>query len=386
MIPITLGILTLIFSLIHLIPGDPAMQIAGEGARPEDVANVRKALGLDQPLWKQYVTYIGNLARGDLGRSFRTNESVAKEIAARYPATMQLAFGAMFVALLVAFPLGIISAIYRNSWIDNVARFFALIGVSMPSFWFGPLLIIAFAINRQWFPVSGREDGLKSLVLPSVTMGLALAAILTRMIRVSLADELSQLYVTTAIAKGVTRGKAIFRHALKNALIPVITILALQFGSLLTGAIITEQIFSWPGLGRLLIQSITTRDYPQVQASILVIALTYIMVNFISDLLYGVVDPRIKLRVMKTLKRLTRNFAFTAGLLLTLVLVHRGASPRRCSRRTIRTSRTRRGGWRRRRRSIRSASTTSDATCSRASSSARACRCGSASAWSSSRR
>ena len=295
MIPITLGILTLIFSLIHLIPGDPAMQIAGEGARPQDVLNVRKALGLDQPLWKQYVTYLNNLAHGDLGQSFRTNQSVAREIAVRYPATMQLAFGAMFVALLVAFPLGIVSAIYRNSWIDNVARFFALIGVSMPSFWFGPLLIIAFAINREWFPVSGREDGLKSLVLPSVTMGLALSAILTRMIRVSLADELGQLYVTTAIAKGVTRAKAIFRHALKNALIPVITILALQFGSLLTGAIITEQIFSWPGLGRLLIQSITTRDYPQVQASILVIALTYIMVKFLSDLMYAVVDPRIKL-------------------------------------------------------------------------------------------
>jgi ABC-type dipeptide/oligopeptide/nickel transport system permease component len=220
---------------------------------------------------------------------------VAKEIGVRYPATMQLAGGAMFVALLVAFPLGIVSAIYRNSWIDNVARFFALLGVSMPSFWFGPLLIIAFAINHPWFPVSGREEGWKSLVLPSLTMGLALAAILTRMIRVSLAEELNQLYVTTAVAKGVSRKKAIFRHALKNALIPVITILALQFGSLLTGAIITEQIFSWPGLGRLLIQSINTRDYPQVQASILVIALTYIMVNFISDLLYGVVDPRIKL-------------------------------------------------------------------------------------------
>ncbi|HUP58805.1 MAG TPA: nickel ABC transporter permease [Thermoanaerobaculia bacterium] len=295
MIPITLGILTLIFSLIHLIPGDPAVQIAGEGARPQDVQAVRKALGLDQPLWKQYVTYLGNLAKGDLGRSFRTNESVAREIMARYPATIQLAFGSMVVALLVAFPLGIVSAIYRNSWIDNVARFFALIGVSMPSFWFGPLLIIAFAINLPWFPVSGRQEGLKSIVLPSLTMGLALAAILTRMIRVSLADELGQLYVTTAIAKGVTRGRAIFRHALKNALIPVITILALQFGSLLTGAIITEQIFSWPGLGRLLITSINTRDYPQVQASVLVIALTYIMVNFISDLLYGVVDPRIKL-------------------------------------------------------------------------------------------
>jgi ABC-type dipeptide/oligopeptide/nickel transport system permease component len=295
MIPITLGILTLVFSLIHLIPGDPAAAIAGEGARPEDIAQVRRVLGLDQPLWKQYLTYLGNVAHGDLGRSFRTNESVSKEILARYPATIQLAFGAMIVALAVAFPLGIISAIYRNSWIDNVARFFALIGVSMPSFWFGPLLIIAFAINHEWFPVSGREQGLRSIVLPSLTMGLALAAILTRMIRVSLADELNQLYVTTAIAKGVTRAKAIFRHALKNALIPVITVLALQFGSLLTGAIITEQIFSWPGLGRLLIQSINTRDYPQVQASILVIAVTYIMVNFMSDLLYGVVDPRIKL-------------------------------------------------------------------------------------------
>jgi peptide/nickel transport system permease protein len=295
MIPIAFGILTLVFSLIHLIPGDPAMQIAGENARPEDVAQVRKALGLDQPLWTQYVTYLGRVAHGDLGRSFQTNEAVTTEIKQRYPATIQLALGSMFIALLVAFPLGIISAIYRNSWIDNVARFFALIGVSMPSFWFGPLLIIAFAINRHWFPVSGREEGLKSLVLPSVTMGLALAAILTRMIRVSLAEELTQLYVTTAVAKGVTRAKAIFRHALKNALIPVITVLALQFGSLLTGAIITEQIFSWPGLGRLLIQSISTRDYPQVQASILVIALTYIAVNFISDLLYGVVDPRVKL-------------------------------------------------------------------------------------------
>jgi peptide/nickel transport system permease protein len=295
MIPIAFGILTLVFSLIHLIPGDPARQIAGENAREEDVRAIRKSLGLDQPLWTQYVSYVSHVVRGDFGRSFQTNELVSTQIRERYPATIQLAFGAMFIALLVAFPLGIVSAIYRNSWIDNVARFFALIGVSMPSFWFGPLLIIAFAINHEWFPVSGRDQGLRSLVLPSLTMGLALAAILTRMIRVSLAEELTQLYVTTAIAKGVTRARAIFRHALKNALIPVITVLALQFGSLLTGAIITEQIFSWPGLGRLLLQSISNRDYPQVQASILVIALTYIFVNFISDLLYGVVDPRIKL-------------------------------------------------------------------------------------------
>jgi peptide/nickel transport system permease protein len=294
MIPITFGILTLIFALIHLIPGDPAIQIAGENARPEDVAAVRAALGLDKPLWEQYVTYILNLLRGDFGTSFRTSEKVSTEIMARYPATIQLALGGMIVAILVAFPLGVLSAIYRSSWIDNVARFFALIGVSMPSFWFGPLLIIAFAIHFQWFPVSGRDAGFRSLVLPSLTMGLALAAILTRMIRVSLADELTQLYFTTAVAKGVTRRAAIFKHALRNALIPVVTILGLQFGSLLTGAIITEQIFSWPGLGRLLIQSISTRDYPQVQASILVIALTYIMINFLTDLVYGFIDPRIK--------------------------------------------------------------------------------------------
>jgi ABC-type dipeptide/oligopeptide/nickel transport system permease component len=294
MIPITLGILTLVFSLIHMIPGDPAVQIAGENARPEDIQQVRQQLGLNQPLWSQYVHYLTRLAHGDFGTSFRTGTSVSKEVFARYPATIELALGAMLIAIVVAFPLGMISAIYRNSWIDNVARFFALLGVSMPSFFFGPLLIIAFAIKLNWFPVSGRDEGLKSLVLPALTMGLALSAILTRMIRVSLSEELNQLYVTTAVAKGVSRRSAIFRHALKNALIPVITVLALQFGSLLTGAIITEQIFSWPGLGRLLITSITTRDYPQVQASILVIAVTYILVNFASDLLYGVVDPRIK--------------------------------------------------------------------------------------------
>jgi peptide/nickel transport system permease protein len=292
-IPITFGILTLIFSLIHMIPGDPAVQIAGENARAEDVAQVRRELGLDKPLLQQYVDYLAGLFRGDLGRSFRTREPVSREIMARYPATIELALGGMLVALVVAFPLGIVSAIYRNSLIDNVARFFALIGVSMPSFWFGPLLIIAFSIHLGWFPVSGREEGLRSLVLPSLTMGLSLAAILTRMIRVSLAEELNQLYVLTARAKGVVKSKTIFVHALRNALIPVVTIVGLQFGSLLTGAIITEQIFSWPGLGRLLISSITARDYPQVQASILVIALTYILVNLITDLIYGFVDPRI---------------------------------------------------------------------------------------------
>ncbi len=292
-IPITFGILTLIFALIHMIPGDPAAQIAGENARAADVERVRRDLGLDKPLWQQYVAYLSGLVRGDLGTSFRTQRPVAEEVFARYPATLQLAFGGMIVALLVAFPLGILSAIYRGSWIDNVARFFALVGVSMPSFWFGPLLIIFLALPFDIVPVSGRGEGIRSMVLPSLTMGLALSAILTRMIRVSLADELGQLYITTAMAKGVGRKKTIFVHGLRNALIPVITIVGLQFGSLLTGAIITEQIFSWPGLGRLLIQSINARDYPQVQASILVIAVTYIMINLLTDIVYAFVDPRI---------------------------------------------------------------------------------------------
>jgi peptide/nickel transport system permease protein len=293
-IPITLGILTIIFLLIHLIPGDPAVQIAGDNARPEDVARIRAQLGLDRPLWEQYVSFLTGLARGDLGTSFHTGEPAMREIMRRYPATLEIAFGGMIVALLVAFPLGIASGVYRNSIIDNVARFFALIGVSMPNFWFGPLLIMAFAIYLGWLPVSGREDGLRSLILPSLTMGLSLAAILTRMIRISLSEELGQLYVTTALSKGVSRRVAIFKHALRNALIPVVTIIGLQFGALLTGAIITEQIFAYPGLGRLLIQSITRRDYPQVQAVILIIALTYILVNLITDIIYSFIDPRIQ--------------------------------------------------------------------------------------------
>lgn len=293
-IPITLGILTLVFALIHLIPGDPAIQIAGENARPEDVERIREQLGLNRPIWEQYVEFMTGLLKGDLGESFHTSEPVMAEIMSRYGATLQLAFGGMIIALLVAFPLGIASGVYRNSWIDNGARFFALIGVSMPNFWFGPLLIMVFAIYLDWFPVSGREDGLRSLVLPSLTMGLSLAAILTRMIRISLSEELGQLYVTTALSKGVSRRIAIFKHALRNALIPVITIIGLQFGALLTGAIITEQIFAYPGLGRLLIQSIVRRDYPQVQGVILVIALTYIIVNLLTDLFYSYIDPRIQ--------------------------------------------------------------------------------------------
>lgn len=291
-LPITLGIVTLIFALIHLIPGDPAIQIAGEGARPEDVERVRENLGLNKPLLEQYTDFVGGLFKADLGRSFVSDAPVGELIVERYPATIELAIGSMIIALLVAFPLGMLSAIYRNSVIDNVARFFALIGVSMPNFWLGPLLIMGFAIHLQLLPVSGR-GGIEHLILPALTMGLSLSAILTRMIRISLSEELGQLYVTTAMAKGVSRNVAIFKHALRNALIPVITIVGLQFGALLTGAIITEQIFAYPGLGRLLISSITSRDYPMVQGVILVIALTYILVNLVTDIFYAFIDPRI---------------------------------------------------------------------------------------------
>ncbi|MBW3564044.1 MAG: ABC transporter permease [Acidobacteria bacterium] len=291
-LPITLGIVTLIFLLIHLIPGDPAIQIAGDGANPAQVAQVRERLGLNKPLLQQYLDFVGGLVKADLGRSFVTNEPVTEEIVDRYPATIELALGSMLIALLVAFPLGMLSGIKRNSIFDNVARVFALIGVSMPNFWLGPLLIMIFAVYLGWLPVSGR-DGIENMILPSLTMGLSLSAILTRMIRISISEELGQLYVLTALAKGVSRTKAIFKHALRNALIPVVTIVGLQFGALLTGAIITEQIFAYPGLGRLLIQSITSRDYPMVQGVILVIALTYIVVNLITDLFYAFIDPRI---------------------------------------------------------------------------------------------
>lgn len=293
-IPITFGILTLVFALVHFIPGDPAVQLAGENARPQDIERIRHDLGLDKSIPVQYINYLAGIARLDLGKSFRSGEPVVDELVARYPATLQLALGGMLIALITAFPLGVIAAVYRDTWIDNVARLFSLVGVSMPNFWLGPLLIIAFAVHVEWFPVSGREEGLKSLVLPSITLGLSLAAILTRMIRVSLTEEMGQLYVITAMSKGIERRVAIVNHALRNALIPVITIIGLQFGSLLTGAIITEQIFSWPGLGRLLLQSISARDYPQMQGSILVIALTYILVNLLTDVLYAFVDPRIQ--------------------------------------------------------------------------------------------
>ena len=290
---VLLGVATLVFSLIHLVPGDPAQAMLGEGAAPEDIAQLRGRLGLDRPLVEQYAAYMRGLVRGDLGTSLRTQQPVTDQIAERIPATAELAGAAMLVAVLLAVPLGVIAAVWRGTWVDQSAMALALTGISVPGFWLGPLLALIFAVELGWLPVSGRGS-LAHLVLPAVTLGTALAAILARMTRASVLEELREQYVVAARARGATRARAVLAHALRNSLIPVVTILGLQLGAVLTGSIITETIFSWPGVGRLLIQSINFRDYPMVQGCILLIAVTYVAMNLLTDLVYGWLDPRIR--------------------------------------------------------------------------------------------
>jgi ABC-type dipeptide/oligopeptide/nickel transport system permease component len=292
-VPVLLGVATLVFSLVHFVPGDPAQAMLGDGASAQDIAELRASLGLDKPLIEQYVTFIRQAIGGDLGRSFRTGQPVTTMIIERMPATAELAVAAMIVAIVIAVPLGVVAAVWRGTAVDYGAMTFALAGVSIPNFWLGPLLAIVFAVELGWLPVSGRGT-LAHLVLPAISLGLALAAILARMTRASLLDELNELYVRAARARGVSRAAAITSHALRNSLVPLVTILALQFSAVLTGAVITETIFAWPGIGRLLIQSIGFRDYPMVQGCILLIAVTYVTVNLITDLLYGALDPRIR--------------------------------------------------------------------------------------------
>jgi len=292
-IPVLLGVATLVFALIHLVPGDPAQSMLGEGASSEEVAQLRHSLGLDRPLLTQYRTFMVGLVKGDLGSSFRYGTPVTREIRDRLFRTMQLAVAAMGVAILIAIPLGIAAAVFRGTAIDHAAMTLALAGISMPNFWLGPLLAILFAVYLGWLPVSG-TGGPANLVLPAVTLGAALAAILARMTRASLLEELRELYVLAARARGLSRLRAVVRHAFRNSLIPVVTIIGLQFGAVLTGTIITETIFAWPGVGRLLIQAINFRDYPLVQGCILFISLTYVMMNLITDLTYGILDPRIR--------------------------------------------------------------------------------------------
>ena len=294
-IPVLLGVATLVFSLIHLVPGDPVQAMLGDSASPQDISELRGRLGLDRPLYIQYGAFLKGLSRGDLGQSLRTNQPVTASIVERMPATFELAFAAMVLATLLAIPLGIVAAARAGTRVDHAATTLALVGISIPNFWLGPLLAIVFSVTLGWLPVSGRGT-LAHLVLPAVTLGAPLAAVLARMTRASVIEELRELYVLAARARGVSRVGAIVGHAFRNSLIPIVTVLGLQFGAVLTGAVITETIFAWPGVGRLLIQSISFRDYPLVEGCILLIAVTYVGMNLLTDLAYGLLDPRIRYR------------------------------------------------------------------------------------------
>ncbi len=286
-------VLTLVFLMIHIVPGDPVEQMLGEGAAPGAAAQLRHSLGLDQPLGKQYGHYLLGLARGDLGQSFKFQASVRQIIIERYPATLQLAFLALVVCAAIAIPAGVLAAHRRGQTPDRLVGVFTLFGLAIPNFALGPLLILLFSIEIGVLPVSGR-NGIGSYILPAATLGAALAAILTRMVRGAMLEELSADYIRTARAKGLSTAVVLFRHGLRNALIPIITILGLQFGTLLAGTIVTETIFSWPGIGRLTVQAISSRDYPLLQGCILVISLSYVVVNLLTDAIYSVVDPRVR--------------------------------------------------------------------------------------------
>ncbi len=291
-VPTLLGALTLVFFLIHFVPGDPVEVMLGETATAADKEELRRQLGLHQPVITQYIQFLRSLAQGDLGRSLYASSTVTELILARLPATMELTLCAMLVAIVIAFPLATLAARRPRSWMDRSALGFSLLGLSMPNFWLGPLLMITISIQLGWLPVSGR-GGPAHLILPSLTLGLAMAAILTRMLRASLLQIVREDYVKAARAKGLPEHKVWLKHMLRNALLPVVTIVGLQFGSLLAGSIITETIFTWPGIGRLTIQAIQTRDYPLVQGCVLVIATSYLLVNVFTDVVYHLIDPRI---------------------------------------------------------------------------------------------
>lgn len=293
MIPVLWLVVSVVFLLIHLVPGDPIQQMLGEGATAADIQSLRHDYGLDIPLGQQYVNYWKGVLHGKLGRSLRFNQDVVEVIAQRYPWTLQLTVGAMIVALLTSIPAGVRSARRRNRWDDRALSFISLLGLSFPNFALGPILILFFAIQMALLPVSGAGT-LGHLVLPAITLGGSLAAILTRMVRTAMLEELGQDYIRTARAKGLSENVVVYKHALRNALVPVLTVVGLQFGALLAGAIVTETIFSWPGIGRLTIQAISSRDYYLVQGCILAIGLTYVLVNFVTDFLYSLANPRIR--------------------------------------------------------------------------------------------
>jgi len=320
-IPVLLGVSVLVFGFIHLIPGDPALTMLGERATPEKVAEVRARLGLDQPIWKQYVIYVGKVVRGDLGISIVRGDPVGRDLLRRFPATVELATSAIFLAVLFGVPIGIVSAVWRNSFMDSASRVWALVGVSMPIFWLGVMLAWVFGVELGWLPTGFRldsgtdfkpwtnfvlldaaaqanwavvRDAARHLVLPAMALATIPLAVIARMTRASMLEVLSRDYIRTAEAKGLPQTAVILRHALRNALMPVLTVVGLQIGRLLAGAILTETIFSWPGIGLWVYEAIESRDYAIVQGASLFIATIFVTVNLVTDLLYAVVDPRIK--------------------------------------------------------------------------------------------
>jgi len=291
-VPVLIGVSILVFAIIRFIPGDPARAIAGVHASPEYIEQVRRELLLDEGLHVQYFVYMSNLLRGDLGRSTFTRRPVTVELSERFPNTLVLAASAMFVASILGLSAGIISATKRYSLFDNFSMLAALIGVAAPVFWLGVMFQLLFSVNLGWLP-SGGIGTWKHLVLPALTLGLATAALIARITRSSMLEVLGQDYITTARSKGLVERIVIYKHALKNALIPVVTVMGLQFGTLLGGAVLTETVFSWPGIGRLMVDSILARDYPVVQGAVLLLAVFFVMINLVVDVIYAFLDPRI---------------------------------------------------------------------------------------------
>jgi peptide/nickel transport system permease protein len=292
------GVVSLVFLLIHLIPGDPVEVMLGESASGADREALRATLGLDQTLLAQYLGYLGGLMQLDLGTSIHFRRPVTELLLERLPATGLLAAATLLVTILLALPLGIMAAVRRNTAWDTGAMGFSMLGVSIPNFWLGPLLILVFSLWLGWFPVSG-QGGFGSVVLPALTLGTGLTAVLSRMVRSSMLEVLGEDYIRTARAKGLPPHRVVLQHGLRNALLPVITLLGLQLGALLAGAVITETVFSWPGVGLLMIEAIQSRDYPVVQACVLLISLSYVIVNLMTDIAYAWIDPRIRLGALQ---------------------------------------------------------------------------------------
>jgi peptide/nickel transport system permease protein len=292
LIPVVIGVSIVSFSIMHMIPGDPARIIAGEGATVEDIMSIRIKYGLDRPLIEQYFRFMKGVITNDL-RSIRTERPILNELLPRFTNTAQLALVSIIISSVIGVTLGIVSAVKRNSWIDTFSMVFSLLGVSMPIFWLGILLIILFAVTLRWLP-SGGKGGVEHLILPALTLGLATSAIIARMTRASVLEVLNQDYVRTVVAFGLPKRKIIYKYVLRNALIPVVTVIGLQFGYLLGGAVLTESVFGWPGLGRFVVDSIFSRDYIAVQVGIMMIATTFVLVNLLVDLVYALIDPRLR--------------------------------------------------------------------------------------------